>query len=417
MRFLDNARLALAGLKMNKMRTFLTMLGIIIGIASVISIVTIGHSLTTSVSKGFDSLGSNQIYFYNTMADENDFESFNNEDNFTIEQLFSMEDAFDGRIKAFTVEAGYYSGTISDRRNEARVNLVGSTDGMKDVGNLKMVYGRFINRDDVIKKKKIAVISDKVVAKIFNDNPKEAIGQEITIKSDMDNYDLVVVGVYKYEIPDFGVFGGMTDSDNIPTEVYSPYSAILSSWDSEYFNSFTLVAQDRDDINQLGMDIENYFNNTVRPGNDKVITISTSMESQLQEISSVMSTIQLGIGAIAAISLLVGGIGVMNILLVSVTERTREIGIRKALGATNNDIRGQFLTESIIICIIGGIIGVILGAVIGLIGSNLMENPTLPPVSSVIVAVGFSMAVGLFFGYYPANKAAKLNPIDALRFD
>lgn len=134
-------------------------------------------------------------------------------------------------------------------------------------------------------------------------------------------------------------------------------------------------------------------------------------------MNNAMSSIQVAIGAIAAISLLVGGIGVMNILLVSVTERTKEIGIRKALGATRSDIRKQFIIESIIICIIGGFFGIVLGTVIGLIGSNLLNAMTLPSVKSIIIAVGFSMLIGIFFGYYPANKAAKMNPIDALRYE
>ena len=130
-----------------------------------------------------------------------------------------------------------------------------------------------------------------------------------------------------------------------------------------------------------------------------------------------MDTLSVAISVIAAISLLVGGIGVMNIMLVSVTERTREIGTRKALGATNANIRLQFVVESALICLVGGIFGIILGAVMGYVGSYLLEAPTLPSLGSIMLAVGFSLAVGVFFGYYPANKAAKLDPIEALRYE
>ena len=163
--------------------------------------------------------------------------------------------------------------------------------------------------------------------------------------------------------------------------------------------------------------METFFNDRQYANNDKFKVRSQTFESQLNQVTQIMSTIQLAIGGIAAISLLVGGIGVMNILLVSVTERTREIGIRKALGATYRDIRGQFITESVIICIIGGIFGILLGSLVGYLVSLVLKAPTLPSIPAILIAVGFSMAIGIFFGYYPASKAAKLNPIDALRYE
>jgi len=141
------------------------------------------------------------------------------------------------------------------------------------------------------------------------------------------------------------------------------------------------------------------------------------MESMIETVDDMMDTLSIAISVIAAISLLVGGIGVMNIMLVSVTERTREIGTRKALGATNADIRMQFVVESAVICLVGGILGILLGAVLGYVGSSLLEAPAFPTIGSIALAVGFSLAVGIFFGYYPANKAAKMDPIEALRYE
>lgn len=142
-----------------------------------------------------------------------------------------------------------------------------------------------------------------------------------------------------------------------------------------------------------------------------------SMTSMMDQMNTMIGAIQLALSVIAGISLVVGGIGVMNIMLVSITERTKEIGTRKALGATNGSIRLQFITESVVICLIGGIIGIIFGIVLGTVAVKLMGYEAAVSLSSIVIAVGFSMAIGIFFGYYPANKAAKLNPIDALRYE
>jgi putative ABC transport system permease protein len=141
------------------------------------------------------------------------------------------------------------------------------------------------------------------------------------------------------------------------------------------------------------------------------------MASMMDSMNTMISMIQLALSVIAGISLVVGGIGVMNIMLVSITERTKEIGTRKALGATNGSIRLQFITESVVICVIGGIIGIILGIALGTVAVKLMGYEAAVSIQSIVIAVGFSMAIGIFFGYYPANKAAKLNPIDALRYE
>ena len=151
--------------------------------------------------------------------------------------------------------------------------------------------------------------------------------------------------------------------------------------------------------------------------NDDYSISATSMESIIASVNDMMGTLSIAIAVIAAISLLVGGIGVMNIMLVSVTERTREIGTRKALGATNANIQMQFVVESALICLVGGVIGIILGAAFGYLGSTLLGVPTLPDLGSVALAAGFSLAVGIFFGYYPASKAAKMDPIEALRYE
>jgi len=145
--------------------------------------------------------------------------------------------------------------------------------------------------------------------------------------------------------------------------------------------------------------------------------VITDMKKELEQFSTVLSSMSIGLSAIGGISLLVGGIGVMNIMLITVTERTREIGVRKALGATRRDIRTQFVVESMIVCLIGGLVGIVLGGAFGMIGSTLLGALVFPPLGGVLVALVFSLAIGLFFGYYPANKAARLDPIEALRYE
>ena len=212
------------------------------------------------------------------------------------------------------------------------------------------------------------------------------------------------------------------ESANRPSNLYIPYTVgnrqfAKKDTDTTKLSSLTVMARDRNDVDPLKEDLKIFFNENIYQNNERVEMSADTVAGQLEEISNVMNTMKLAIGGIAAISLIVGGIGVMNILLVSVTERTREIGIRKALGATNTDIQGQFIIESIIICIIGGAIGVLIGGAGGYAASTMMKSPTLPSLFSIAVAVGFSMFIGVFFGYYPASKAAKLNPIDALRHE
>lgn len=186
----------------------------------------------------------------------------------------------------------------------------------------------------------------------------------------------------------------------------------IFSADTSTLKSLIIVINTDDDSTQFVENASVFFGKYYSRNEDYGVTL-TSMESMMDTVNSIMSTIELAIIAIAAISLLVGGIGVMNIMLVSITERTKEIGIRKALGATNGDIQIQFVVEAIVICLIGGILGIILGT----LASSLLGTPAEDSISTIALATLFSMAIGVFFGYYPANKAAKLNPIDALRYE
>ena len=224
-----------------------------------------------------------------------------------------------------------------------------------------------------------------------------------------------VSGVYRYEVTGFAA--NMTGDTT--TNIFIPIGA------AEQINDdvggghygFQVRANDGVDTKAFAQASEDYFNRRFYRDNDYVMVWAENMDSMVGSMTGMMSTMSLAISVIAAISLLVGGIGVMNIMLVSVTERTREIGTRKALGARNSAIRAQFIVESMIICLIGGSIGVALGTALGRVGSVAIGAPGWPGLGIVLIAVSFSMAIGVFFGFYPANKAAKLDPIEALRYE
>ncbi|NLW42620.1 MAG: FtsX-like permease family protein [Tissierellia bacterium] len=419
----ENVKIALEGLRLNKMRTFLTMLGIIIGISSVIAIITVGDSLSKSVSKGFDNLASNLIQFSVQPKKDSgvDWGELNSRDYFPVELIEQVKDRFGTRIQAIEITGSGPSGEIKSGRTSVKVNVSSTSPGGKETNKVKMINGRFLEELDISQNKEVAVISDKVLEKIFDNKVQNAIGSQIDVKSEGNVIrTYTVVGVYEYVPVSFGMMGG--ENPDSPTILYIPYTVGNRQYapkdkDISKLSSFFITGTDREDNDALKDDIENFFNNGFYKNNTRVELKAMTLASQISEINNIMDTLKLAIGGIAAISLLVGGIGVMNILLVSVTERTREIGIRKALGATNTDIQGQFIIESIIICIIGGAIGVLLGGVGGYAMSSIMKSPTLPSILAIVIAVGFSMFIGVFFGYYPASKAAKLNPIDALRHE
>ncbi len=424
MNLLENIKIALEGLRVNKMRTFLTMLGIIIGISSVIGIITLGDALRKSVSSGFDSIGNNAIQATISPRDGYGYQDLTERDFIKKKDIDKILTKFEGRIQSLSLSSNTQSGTVKNGRKKINIKINGVTSGEKDINKLEMIAGKFIDDEDVNQYREVVVISDKLLQKNFDNDVNKALGSELVCTTTMGLKVYTIVGVYKAEVPDFGVLSSMVGFDGDTIDVYIPMTVGFRQFQSPgaaieemSFMYFQFMAVDSNDTEQLSKEVTEFAKDNIFGEDRRAQLIVQSLRSQISQIDNVMNTVSLAIGAIAAISLLVGGIGVMNILLVSVTERTREIGIRKALGATNRDIRGQFIVESIIICIIGGLFGVALGGVIGLVGSNLMGKPTFPSLFSIIIATGFSMVIGIFFGYYPANKAAKLNPIDALRYE
>ena len=426
MAIFENVLLALESLKMNKLRSILTMLGIIIGIGSVIAIGTVGSSLTGYVSDSMTSLGASSINVSLTQKSSDD-ESDSNNNDFRI-KMFASETPDDSDLitdemieeykAAFPDDVKYVEktcsvGTATYGSDDTSITVTGVENEYKDAEDITLLYGRFINDSDG--KRKLAVVADTFAENTLNLDPQNAVGEEFTVTINNSIYKFYIAGVYRFESETAS--SDEDSSTDETTEMYIPLAAakqITGSGDG-YQSISIKTSVDTDTLTFL--DTTNTYFSSFYTHNDTWDVETTSLESVISTLTDVITTISYAIAAIAAISLLVGGIGVMNIMLVSISERTKEIGTRKALGATNGSIRMQFVTESMVICLVGGIIGIAVGILLGSALSKVLGYTASPNITSIITAVGFSLLIGLIFGYAPANKAAKLNPIDALRYE
>ncbi|MBE5761786.1 MAG: FtsX-like permease family protein [Clostridiales bacterium] len=420
----ENVRLAWEGLKANKMRALLTMLGIIIGIASVIGILTVGNGLAGSVTASMSTLGASNITVM--LQERGDAiaalgsmfsggSGIEEEDLMTNEMIDELRNRYPEAIAGISLTQSAGSGQAKLGRHYANLSISGVNEEHLSVNSIDIIAGRDLLRRDIDGTRNVCVVSDKLVNNLYDGKTADALGQELIVYIGNDIYAYSVVGVYKYEASAMSF--SMASEKDIQTNLYIPVTTAkkMVGADSGY-SSITICASNSVDSAEFARRASSFLNRYYE-NNDNYRVSALSMETMLDSLNSMMDTISIALSVIAGISLLVGGIGVMNIMLVSVTERTREIGTRKALGATNSAIRMQFVVESMIVCLIGGVIGIILGAVLGYVGSSLIDTPALPSVSSIAIAVGFSLAIGIFFGYYPANKAAMLDPIEALRYE
>ena len=423
----ENVLLALTSLKANKMRALLTMLGIIIGISSVISIVTVGDSLLLFIQGEMNSLGANNIMVsvQERKNDENSadgsLESFFSEPNpsdkdlITTEMINNMYDTYKGDIKAIATVDSLGSGKTKLGKEYANISIKGVSVGYFFSEDYEFVAGGLFSEKDFNEGRNVCIVSSVVTDNLFGGNLDKAIGHTIDVTINDKFYSYTIVGVYKYEASSFQSM--MSSGYETSTDMLIPYkTSIAQTHNNKGVSSFYVVGENGVELDELSKKIERFFEGYYRNNKDFKVTAS-SMQSMVSMVSNIISTFTIAISVIAGIALIVGGIGVMNIMLVSITERTREIGTRKALGATNTSIRIQFIVESIIICLIGGIIGIIFGISVGKIAAKILGYPASPSIPSIVISLLFSMATGVFFGYYPANKAAKMNPIDALRYE
>ena len=436
MQLFENIGMALASVKSNKMRSALTMLGIIIGIAAVIAIETVGNSMTGSVTDSMAGMGASNISVSVVQKSASNTSGTaqgvtlrrfkdskpSDADLITDAMMQDFLDAFSGKVDHIELTQQVGSGTVA-KYGDPTTTITATVNGANaaTLENLdtdsQILCGRWLD-DDKDAGRKVACVSEKFVAQAIGGTAQEAIGKAVTLTINKDLYTFYIEGVYRYTEDSYSSMFSGTDDDSIQTDFYIPLDVAKSiAGAGAGYQSITVVA-DGTAVNVTSfVDTVGDFFASYYTRNDSWTVSASSLASLLDSMSSMLGTVSLGISAIAALSLLVGGIGVMNIMMVSVTERTREIGTRKALGAPAAAIRMQFITESVILCLIGGIAGILLGLALGAGLSKAVGYAARPSLTAIVVAVGFSMAIGVFFGYYPANKAAKLDPIEALRYE
>jgi putative ABC transport system permease protein len=415
MRWFESWRISFRALASNKLRAGLTMLGIIIGVAAVIALLSVGQGASAEITRQVQGIGSNVIFVVPGRINQQGVRSASG-----AATTLSFEDALAMQNSACCPDvkavAPLFSGAgqVIFQGNNTNTQISGTTPDYESVRNFHAKQGRFIEQRDLDTSARVAVLGKDVVKVLFVD--QDPLGQTIKI----NRVPFKVVGVME-EKGASGFFGQSQDD-----VVYIPFTtaqARLYGTNSATPNGqrrvssilVSVTAEPRVDatISQVTQLLRDRHQIQYQQDDFSVL----SQKDLLGALSQITNVLTIFLGAIAAISLLVGGIGIMNIMLVSVTERTREIGIRKAVGAKRGDILIQFLVEAITLSISGGFVGILIGGLISQVVNSFKVLTTVVSIESVVLAVGFAVAVGLFFGLYPAWRASLLNPIDALRYE
>ena len=389
---LQSFKLALKSIWSNKMRSFLTMLGIIIGVASVIILVSLVNAYMSYMTESFASLGTNQVNVNVTNISSRSV---------SVDEMYEFyeeeDELFENMSPIVTVSTAVKHGSDS----MSSTNVTGVSEEYLGIKDYDLEQGRNIQYSDIVSRQKVCVAGYYVATELYG-SPEKAIDETLKI----GGYAYRIVGVAQRQNEDELEDGGTDDF------VWIPYSCAVKMSRNANISSYIFTIRQLDTASQAAQKISEFLQEIFK--NEDLYRV-TAMSEMLDSLNSMIAMVSAGLGGIAGISLLVAGVGVMNIMLVSVTERTKEIGIRKALGARKGVILQQFVIEAAVQSSIGGIIGILLGSgATAAVGAIAGLNATPTP-SAVIISFSVSVAIGLFFGYTPARRAASLNPIDALR--
>lgn len=387
----QSIKMAVDSILSNKMRSFLTMLGMIIGVMSLVVLVSIVNGATSSVTDSISQIGTN-LLTVQILDDKGD--------PFTLDEVKSLSEK---ESVAATAPFSQGSATAKYESTSESITLYGTTGAYYDIEGLSLSRGRFLKNADVENSTYVAVINSATAQNLFERT--NVVGETVSI----DGYHFTVIGVLEEEESTIG-----NTSDRL--EAYVPYTALSKIMgSSRQITSFYVSSADEESMDAVENEMTMYLYQRLGDTDSfSIVNSSTIMDT----MSSVTNTMSLMLGGIAAISLLVGGIGIMNIMLVSVTERTREIGIRKAIGARKQTILVQFLIEALLVSVMGCLIGIGLSALTILIINHVATSLSASMSWNVVlIAIGFSMVIGVVFGIYPAYKAANMRPIEALRHD
>ena len=398
---LETFRQALQNVWSNKLRTFLTMLGIIIGVMAVIVIVGLGNGMTKSMRDSFSAMGTNtlsiSIWGYGSRSA-------------SVEDVYGIVDKNPDLLKAVSPQIDFSSNTPKVGTTTYRYSSVyGVDENYTDLKNYTLAKGRNLQYMDIKDNKQVCIIGDFINRTAFGGN---GVGQ--TIK--MGAYKFRIVGVLSAKISDPTMQEGGDDDC-----IYLPYTTAMRLSQKSSADSYIAIMVDENQANEAKAAMEQGLYDVFKSDNAYYVY---SASEWLEEMNKMINMVIVILTGIASISLLVGGIGIMNIMLVSVTERTKEIGIRKAMGAKERVILAQFVTEAATTSAIGGALGIVLGYIVSMVANQVlpmftdgMDITVSPSFNSIVVAFSISAGIGVLFGYLPAKRAAKLNPIDALRYD
>ena len=405
MSFFDILKGSLATLKTNKLRTLLTMLGIIIGISSVIAMWAIGNGGRDSILGDLKKVGYGKFTVNINYKNEN----FKYRDYFTLETVNMLKASNKFKAVAASIEDRFQM--MKDNKPYFAFGDV-STEDFEKISPVTIMSGRNFLPFEYDTNERVITIDNMSAKKLFGDI-KLALGQTVEISRDRKKagHSYKIIGVFKSPYESFGKLFG---EDNFPVIFRMPYKAYAISFnqDPDVFDSLIIEAKNGNEISKAMLEAKEIleFNK-----NAKNLYVTNAVSNDIESFDKILSTLSLFVTLAASISLLVGGIGVMNIMLVTVVERTKEIGIRKALGAKNRDILKQFLFESIILTVFGGLVGIFIGILFGLLTGAVVGIKPIFSMISIIASLSISVLVGVIFGVSPARRAAKLNPIDALR--